>query len=133
MNLLYRFVHGKDIRRIKEIDKTVMKLVKGMVEKKEKAMKEGRSIKKDLLGLLLGSINNNVGMSMNDVVEECKLFYFGGQITTASLLAWTMMLLAKYTDWQARAREEVLRVFGDQNPNSDGLSQLKIVSVHKYV
>lgn len=141
----WRLVHGKDLRRIKEIDSMVNDLVKGIIKKKEKAMKEGEDITKDLLGVLLESNqketdqsqgnhnkNNNVGLSMNEVIDDCKFFYFGGQATTATLLAFTMVLLGKHTDWQARAREEVLRVFGDQKPNFDGLSHLKIVTMILY-
>ncbi|XP_054814448.1 cytochrome P450 72A397-like [Prosopis cineraria] len=134
----WKFVHGKDLRRIKEMDQMVEDLVKGIIDKKEKALKAGESIRKDLLGILLESNHketeiigkhNKVGLSMKEIVEDCKLFYFGGHATTSSLLAWTMMLLSIYPDWQTRAREEVFQVFGNQNPNYDGLSHLKIVSM----
>ncbi|KAK4264878.1 hypothetical protein QN277_025999 [Acacia crassicarpa] len=142
----WSFVHGKDFRRIKEIDRMVNDLVKGIIKKDEKAMKEeGEALKKDLLGILLESNqketdqsqgnhnkNNNVWLSMNEVIDECKFFYFGGQATIASLLVFTMMLLGKHIDWQARAREEVLQVFGNQKPNFDGLSHLKIVTMILY-
>ncbi|TQE10304.1 hypothetical protein C1H46_004143 [Malus baccata] len=65
-------------------------------------------------------------ISVDDLVDECKTFYFAGQETTNSLLAWTVFLLALHTYWQGEARKEVLELFGkDETPNSDGLNKLK--------
>ena len=122
---------------MKEIERDVEASLKFIIDKKDKAMKAGEATQNDLLSILLESNQKeieeqgnkkNVGLSMKDVIEECKLFYIAGQETTSSLLVWTMMLLSKYPDWQERAREEVLQVFGNQNPDFDGLSRLKIVS-----
>ncbi|CAN6456300.1 unnamed protein product [Victoria cruziana] len=64
---------------------------------------------------------------MDDVVEECKLFYFVGQGTTAVILTWTMVVLSMHLKWQVRARDEVLRICGNKIPTSTQLNHLKII------
>jgi len=132
-----RFVPTTTHRRMKAIDKEIKASLMDIINNKEKALKAGEATKNDLLGILLESNhkeiqehgnNKNVGMNIEDVIGECKLFYFAGQETTSSLLVWTMILLSMYPDWQTRAREEVLQVFGNQKPDFDGLNHLKIVS-----
>ncbi|KAK1419749.1 hypothetical protein QVD17_29055 [Tagetes erecta] len=132
-----RFLPTKNNKRMKEIDQQVKDSIKSIIDKRVVAMKAGEASHDDLLGILLHSNykeikqceNNNFGLSIEDIIEECKLFYFAGQETTGNMLVWTMILLAKHSEWQARAREEVLRVFGDIKPNVDGLSQLKIINI----
>ncbi|PRQ40547.1 putative cytochrome P450 [Rosa chinensis] len=67
---------------------------------------------------------------VDDVIDECKTFYFAGQETTNTLLAWTILLLALHPEWQEEARREVLQLFGKQTtPNHDGLAKLKTMSM----
>jgi cytochrome P450 len=121
-----------------EVNNDIKSSLKDIINKRVKALKEGESTKNDLLSILLESnqkeieeneSNKNVGMSIEDVIEECKLFYFAGQETTSVLLVWTMILLSRYPDWQTRARDEVLNLFGSKKPDFDGLNNLKIVSI----
>lgn len=113
--------------------------LEGIIEKRKKAWKNGETTKDDLLGTLLQASNIETqgqenmkktnGMTTKEVIEECRLFYLAGQETVADLLVWTMVLLAKYPEWQERAREEVLQVFGNQIPNFEGLTRLKVVCI----
>lgn len=85
----------------------------------------------DLLGVLMKayhSADETQKISLDDLVDECKTFYVAGTDTTASLLSWTIFLLAFHSDWQDKARKEVQELLGQQNPSADNISRLKIVS-----
>ncbi|KAB2052839.1 hypothetical protein ES319_A12G148400v1 [Gossypium barbadense] len=133
---LLRFLPTKVNKRMEHINREVGSLLRRIIEKREKFIRAGDH-KDDLLGLLLKSNlnevevnkNSDAGMSMADVIEECKLFYFAGQETTANLLTWTMIVLSMHNKWQERAREEVLQVFGNNKPDYDDLNRLKIVNM----
>jgi PHYB activation tagged suppressor 1 len=51
-------------------------------------------------------------MSMDEIIDECKTFFFAGQDTTSQLLTWAMFLLGTHPEWQHRLRDEVLRECG---------------------
>ncbi|XP_058766142.1 cytochrome P450 72A68-like [Vicia villosa] len=138
---LWMFVPTTFHRKMNEIDKDIRSLLKDIINKREKALKTDEYIMNDLLSILLESNhkeieenanNKYMGMTLEDVVDECKLFYFAGQETTSVLLVWTMFLLSRYPDWQQRAREEVLQIFGNKKPDFDALNNLKIVTMILY-
>ncbi|PIA31400.1 hypothetical protein AQUCO_04900003v1 [Aquilegia coerulea] len=130
----YRFLPTKKNRRMKEIIQEMRSLLRNMILRREKVMKAGRLQNNDLLGLLLESNfkemsgnTRNAGITMDEVIDECKLFYLAGQETSATLLVWTMICLSMHQDWQEKAREEVSQVFGSQSPDFEGLNHLNIV------
>ncbi|KAK1302455.1 Secologanin synthase [Acorus calamus] len=137
----FRFLPTRKNRRRVRINKEIKSMFTDLIRKKERAIAAGESSNDDLLGLLLqstysddlrGSMNNptrTYKLTMEDIIEECKVFYIAGQETTASLLTWTMVLLAMYPDWQERAREEVLQICGKKVPDFDSVSHLKIVTM----
>lgn len=101
------------------------------MKKREKLRRgEGESFGDDFLGLHLNAhydSNENDKISIDDIIDECKTFYSAGHGTTSILLSWTIFLLAIHKDWQEKARKEVLRLFGQNVPTSEGISRLKTV------
>jgi cytochrome P450 len=131
----YRYFPTKGNRRMKAAAREIKFILRGIVNKRLRAREAGEAPSDDLLGILLesnlGQTKGN-GMSTEELMEECKLFYFAGQETTTVLLVWTMVLLSQHQDWQARAREEVKQVFGDKEPDAEGLNQLKVMTMILY-
>lgn len=111
-------------------------LLKGIITNRQRAMMDGHADNDDLLGVMMESNieesqeagSSKPTMTTDDIVGELKLFYFAGMETTAVLLTWAMVLLSMHPEWQDRAREEVLRVFGQNQPDSEGINRLKVVS-----
>ncbi|KAL9273978.1 Cytochrome P450 72A397-like protein [Drosera capensis] len=135
-----KYLPTRTNRRMNQLNTEIQSLLKGIIYKRKNEIKAGKPAKVDLLGILLGStfqeqLNNeenrkqHVGVTVNEVIDECKLFYFAGQETTSVLLSWTLILLAKHQGWQQRAREEVFATFGKSKPTFDGLNHLKIVTM----
>lgn len=124
----------------KEIRSKLVRLIfkrKDDHEDEEKtAGEDGRA--KDLLGLMIDESrklrgSSNMIISVQDIMEECKTFFFAGKQTTSSLLTWATVLLAMHQDWQENARHEVLSVCGPCDiPTRDHLSKLKTLGMVLY-
>ncbi|KAM0015287.1 putative secologanin synthase [Helianthus debilis subsp. tardiflorus] len=111
-----RFIPTQANKKFKENVKELRHVLMGIINKRKKAIDMGEGKHDDLLGILLASNKkeieeHGVGMSMEDVIEECKLFYIAGSETTSNLIVWMMVCLSLHQEWQIRAREEIAQAF----------------------
>ncbi|KAI3857138.1 hypothetical protein MKW98_010552 [Papaver atlanticum] len=118
----------------KQLVKEINGILRGFISKREELMKTHPSSSNDLLGLLLQSNNTEIStrLTIEEVIEECKVFYIAGQETTRSLLTFTMIVLAMHPNWQEKAREEVERICGQNVPDFNAINRLKIVEMILY-
>lgn len=67
--------------------------------------------------------------AMNDVQirDECMTLFIAGHETTANALAWALYLLAKNSEWLAKARIELQEVTGDKSVTADDYPKLKLL------
>ncbi|KAH6798677.1 hypothetical protein C2S51_035161 [Perilla frutescens var. frutescens] len=117
------------------IEQSLRDSAMAILRKREETVITGKSqdYGTDFLGALLRvhhDSDKNNRISVDDVIDECKVFFLAGHETTSSLLSWTLLLLSIHKDWQENARKEVLELFGShQNPTAEGLPRLKKVSM----
>ncbi|KNA13437.1 hypothetical protein SOVF_116960 [Spinacia oleracea] len=134
-----RYFPTKINLRKKKLKREIEEIVKSLVDNKLKLKQTGDTKhQNNLLSIMLESNEkeieeNGVGLPMEELVDECKLFFVAGQDTTSSLLTWTLILLCQNQDWQTKAREEVFLHFGKDYSNTphdyEGLNRLKIMSM----
>ncbi|XP_057827265.2 cytochrome P450 734A1 [Cryptomeria japonica] len=135
-----RFLPTKDNRLGWWLDREIKRCILQVIEGRERNAGIGNSSDygTDLLGLMMnsnkkqggGKLQDNMSMTIDDIIAECQIFYIAGQETTTILLTWTMVLLGMHQDWQDRARREVLEVCGkNEFPNADAVNGLKIMGM----
>ncbi|KAI3524514.1 hypothetical protein L1887_03172 [Cichorium endivia] len=132
----YRFLPTERNRESWKLRKEIKKRLMRVIERRRNRWddEELENGPKDLLGLMIEasrkeSSNSSPAITVSDIAEECKSFFFAGEQTTSNLLTWTTILLAIHPQWQVIARDEVLNVCGPRDiPTKDCVSKLKTLT-----
>ncbi|KAF8648151.1 hypothetical protein HU200_065004 [Digitaria exilis] len=137
----YRFLPTKKNRLSWSLDREIRRELVTLIghrsdeaeEEDEVNEKGSNSGFRDLLGLMInagGGGGKKKAIPVEDMLEECKTFFFAGKQTTTNLLTWATVLLAMHPEWQERARREVLAVCSaDELPSKEHLPKLKTLGM----
>nr|GMD75218.1 cytochrome P450 734A1-like [Ipomoea batatas] len=132
----YRFLPTKRNMKCWKLDSEIKRSLLKVIEERREIW--GSEIvengPKDLLGLMIQASMKEgpsaTAITVNDIAEECKTFFFAGEQTTSNLLTWTAVLLAMHPRWQDLAREEVVKVCGSRDiPSKDDIAKFKMLSM----
>uniref|UniRef100_A0ACD5YY77 Uncharacterized protein n=1 Tax=Avena sativa TaxID=4498 RepID=A0ACD5YY77_AVESA len=128
----FRYLPTKKNLQISKLDREVRTMLMNII-KSRLAAKDTMGYGHDLLGLMLEACAPEHGetplLSMDEIIDECKTFFFAGHDTSSHLLTWTMFLLSTHPEWQEKLREEVLGECGSEVPTGDMLNRLKLVNM----
>ncbi len=82
----------------------------------------------DLMQRLMDAKNPDTGDTMSDqqLIDNLLTFYLAGHETTAKALTWTLYLLSRAPEWEAKVLDEVGRVVGDGSVAAEHIDKLKI-------
>jgi PHYB activation tagged suppressor 1 len=128
----FRYLPTEKNLKTRKLDDQVRGMLMDII-KSRLASKDTNGYGDDLLGLMLEACAPEHGdgpiLSMDEIIDECKTFFFAGHDTTSHLLTWTSFLLSTHPEWQEKLREEVRRECGDEVPTGDVLNKLKLVNM----
>lgn len=115
--LLPNWLPTLENRRTYQAKKKLDKLVYEIIEQRRKIPQD------DLLSMLNGS--DNVRLSDKQLRDEVLTLLIAGHETTASVLTWTLMLLAQHPEIEAKLVTEVWSVLGERLPTVEDRPRLK--------
>ncbi|XP_047978036.1 cytochrome P450 CYP749A22-like [Salvia hispanica] len=133
--IISSLVRNNDDIEAKNLEQRIKSAILEKVRKREIDAKKNGNLDDfgcDYLGQLVGSSHESdvkKRITTEQMIDEIKAIYGAGHLTTTSLLGWCAVLLATHTEWQDRAREEVMETFGGSSPDSDGIARLKIMNM----
>ncbi|XP_059069195.1 cytochrome P450 CYP72A616-like [Cryptomeria japonica] len=136
----FRFLPTAKNRQRWIVEKEIRRSLRQIIDARERTdiTEKSGGYGADLLGLMMSeskeqgrvNVKSNGSLSTEDIIDECKTFYFAGHESTSVLLTWSIILLGMHQDWQERGRREVMEVCGKNNyPDADSLSRLKTVGM----
>ncbi|KAG7587100.1 Cytochrome P450 [Arabidopsis thaliana x Arabidopsis arenosa] len=126
----FRFFPSKTNREIWRVEKQIRGSILKLIENNKRAVEKSGTLLHAFMSPYTNQNGQEEKLGIEEVIDECKTFYFAAKETTGNLITWVLVLLAMHQEWQKIAREEVLRVLGPTElPTPDILQDLKTLSM----
>ncbi|KAG6553035.1 hypothetical protein Mapa_005372 [Marchantia paleacea] len=141
-NALLRLLPTKINKEIRKTRELVTKTLTEIIQERRRLVESGQrtSYGDDLLGVILtdgeahDANSKNTKCTDEQLVDQCRTFFFAGHDTVQVSIAWTLVLLAHYPDWQERIRQEVFDVLGHEDVDLHAGTKLhKFNLLHQFV
>lgn len=124
----YRFLPTKKNRMRNRLEKETRDAIRMLINNCSRTANNSKGLLSLLMYPLKNQDDKEETLDIEEVIDECKTFYFAGKETTANLLTWAFLLLALHQDWQSKAREEIVRACKNGIPTAENIADIKIVS-----
>jgi cytochrome P450 len=109
------------VRRMEKARSEVREVVRTLIADRRRQGTGGR----DVLSLLLDAGDSDEAMSDDQVIDEALTLLLAGHETTANALSWTLSLLARHPQAQARLHAELDDVLGDHRVSLEHIARLE--------
>ncbi|XP_068668832.1 cytochrome P450 714C2-like [Aristolochia californica] len=124
-----RYIPNKSNREAWRLDREIRLSIMKVIKEREKRKV---AVARDLLQIILNSVRDghiSKRIARSFIIDNCKTVYFAGHETSATTVAWVLLLLAKHPEWQDRVRAEIREVCKGLAPDADMISKLKVLTM----
>lgn len=114
-------------RERREARRLLLNMIQSRVQ--ERLVADAKDWPDDLLSRLLHlHLDDPVGWTSQDVLDECMTAFLAGHETLAATLVWWAWCMASHPHEQARVHAEMEQVLGGREPTSEDLDRLPLLS-----
>jgi cytochrome P450 len=91
----------------KRSKQVIFNRIQSGIDKWKKSTPEERGMQNNLLSMMLESLDQDGGLTNEEVMDELLLFVFGGFETTSTALSWFIFFMSKHPEVQQKLKKHI--------------------------